>query len=140
MYFWWSTFVEFHIEFHASIHVHVNFLSFDCDIDFMKWKWIFCYLLRLPCFRMNEVNADLTSFQYLTSVQPLLDEEKYSRMEKLAREFEDGIGKKLQRYLVLKSYWATNYVSDWWEDYVYLSGRSPLMINSNFYAVVRCPY
>lgn len=89
---------------------------------------------------MNEVNADLTSFQYLTSVQPLLDEEKYSRMEKLAREFEDGIGKKLQRYLMLKSYWATNYVSDWWEDYVYLSGRSPLMINSNFYAVVRCPY
>lgn len=79
-------------------------------------------------------------FQYLTSVQPLLDKEKYSRMEKLAREFEDGIGKKLQRYLVLKSYWATNYVSDWWEDYVYLSGRSPLMINSNFYAVVRCPY
>lgn len=73
-------------------------------------------------------------------MQPLLDEEKYSRMEKLAREFEDGIGKKLQRYLVLKSYWATNYVSDWWEDYVYLSGRSPLMINSNFYAVVRCPY
>lgn len=89
---------------------------------------------------MNEVHADLTSFQYLTSVQPLLDEEKYSRMEKLAREFEDGIGKKLQRYLMLKSYWATNYVSDWWEDYVYLSGRSPLMINSNFYAVVCCPY
>ena len=76
--------------------------------------------------------------QYLHSVQPLLDEEKYSRMERLAREFESGIGQKLQRYLVVKSWWATNYVSDWWEDYVYLSGRSPLMINSNFYAVVRC--
>ena len=58
-------------------------------------------------------------------------------MERLAREFESGIGQKLQRYLLVKSWWATNYVSDWWEDYVYLSGRSPLMINSNFYAVVR---
>lgn len=56
-------------------------------------------------------------------------------MEKLATEFENGIGKKLQRYLILKSWWSTNYVSDWWEEYVYLRGRSPLMINSNFYGI-----
>ena len=54
-------------------------------------------------------------------------------MEKLAKEFQSGIGKKLQRYLILKSWWATNYVSDWWEEFVYLRGRSPIMINSNFY-------
>lgn len=29
--------------------------------------------------------------------------------------------------------WSSNYVSDWWEEYVYLRGRSPLMVNSNFY-------
>lgn len=56
-------------------------------------------------------------------------------MVKLAQEFESGIGVKLQRYLWLKSWWATNYVSDWWEEYVYLRGRSPLMINSNFYGI-----
>jgi len=27
-------------------------------------------------------------------------------------------------------------VSDWWEEYVYLSGRSPIMINSNYYGLV----
>ena len=27
-------------------------------------------------------------------------------------------------------------VSDWWEEYVYLRSRSPIMINSNFYAMV----
>ena len=27
-------------------------------------------------------------------------------------------------------------VSDWWEDYVYLRGRSPIMVNSNFYGIV----
>lgn len=74
-------------------------------------------------------------FQYLRSVKPLLDEKNYQRMEKLAEEFENGIGVKLQRYLILKSWWSTNYVSDWWEEYVYLRGRSPLMINSNFYGI-----
>ena len=37
------------------------------------------------------------------------------------------------RYLWLKWLWSDNYVSDWWEEYVYLRSRSPLMINSNFY-------
>jgi len=27
-------------------------------------------------------------------------------------------------------------VSDWWEEYVYLSGRSPIMVNSNYYGLV----
>lgn len=40
-----------------------------------------------------------------------MDDEKYERMERLVKEFETGIGPKLQRYLVLKSWWATNYVS-----------------------------
>jgi len=31
--------------------------------------------------------------------------------------------------------WATNYVSDWWEEYVYLRGRFPLVVNSNFYGI-----
>ena len=28
-------------------------------------------------------------------------------------------------------------VSDWWEQYIYLRGRSPLMVNSNYYAMVK---
>lgn len=76
-----------------------------------------------------------TMQRYLRSVRPLLDDENYNRMTELANEFESGIGNKLQRYLKLKSWWATNYVSDWWEEYVYLRGRSPLMVNSNFYGI-----
>ncbi|KOB77410.1 putative carnitine o-acyltransferase, partial [Operophtera brumata] len=53
--------------------------------------------------------------KYLISVRPLLDDANYERVEQLARE------------------WSSNYVSDWWEEYVYLRGRSPLMVNSNFY-------
>lgn len=53
---------------------------------------------------------------------------------------QNGPGRKMQRYLVLKSWWAANYVTDWWESYVYLHGRSSLMINSNYYACVRHYY
>ncbi|XP_039309845.1 carnitine O-palmitoyltransferase 1, muscle isoform isoform X1 [Solenopsis invicta] len=87
-------------------------------------------LPRLPLPTVPE-----TMTRYLKSVRPLLDDENYARMEKLANEFQNGIGVKLQRYLVLKSWWTTNYVSDWWEEYVYLRGRSPLMVNSNFYGI-----
>lgn len=66
-------------------------------------------------------------------MRPLLDDEEYEKVVKLAEDFQNGIGKKLQRYLFLKSWWSSNYVTDWWEQYVYLRGRSPLMVNSNYY-------
>ncbi|GFQ92989.1 carnitine O-palmitoyltransferase 1, liver isoform [Trichonephila clavata] len=56
-------------------------------------------------------DLDKTMDRYLQSVKPLLDEEKHKRMQILAKEFSSGIGKKLQRYLILKSWWTTNYVS-----------------------------
>lgn len=28
-------------------------------------------------------------------------------------------------------------VSDWWEEYIYLRSRNPIMVNSNYYAMVR---
>ena len=91
------------------------------------------YQYSLPKLFVPSIKQTIT--RYLNSVRPLLDDEKYQRMEKLAREFQSGTGTKFNRYLILKSWWSTNYVSDWWEDYVYLSGRSPIMVNSNFYGL-----
>ncbi|XP_069485554.1 carnitine O-palmitoyltransferase 1, muscle isoform [Ambystoma mexicanum] len=73
--------------------------------------------------------------RYLESVRPLLDDEQYNRMEMLAKEFKKDDAPRLQKYLLLKSWWATNYVSDWWEEYIYLRGRGPIMVNSNYYAM-----
>lgn len=44
-------------------------------------------------------------------MRPLLDDKQYNRMETLAKEFQDRTAPRLQKYLVLKSWWATNYVS-----------------------------
>lgn len=85
--------------------------------------------------KLSVPTVEDTMRRYLCSVKPLLSKEDYKRMEGLALEFQNGIAKKLQFNLVLKSWWATNYVSDWWEEFVYLRGRSPIMVNSNFYGV-----
>ncbi|XP_057185199.1 carnitine O-palmitoyltransferase 1, liver isoform isoform X2 [Triplophysa rosa] len=73
--------------------------------------------------------------RYLDSARPLMDDEQYKRMEGLAKDFEKNLGPRLQWYLKLKSWWASNYVSDWWEEYIYLRGHSPIMVNSNYYAM-----
>uniref|UniRef100_H2LR59 Uncharacterized protein n=1 Tax=Oryzias latipes TaxID=8090 RepID=H2LR59_ORYLA len=73
--------------------------------------------------------------RYLESVRPLMNDGEYERMTKLATEFESSLGNRLQWYLKLKALWASNYVSDWWEEYVYLRGRSPIMVNSNYYGM-----
>ncbi|XP_030337878.1 carnitine O-palmitoyltransferase 1, liver isoform isoform X4 [Strigops habroptila] len=73
--------------------------------------------------------------RYLESVRPLMDDEEFRRMEGLAKDFAFNLGPRLQWYLKLKSWWATNYVSDWWEEYVYLRGRGPIMVNSNYFAM-----
>ncbi|KJE95992.1 carnitine O-acyltransferase [Capsaspora owczarzaki ATCC 30864] len=36
---------------------------------------------------------------------------------------------------MLKWLTTSNYVSDWWEKYVYLRGRSSIMVNSNYYVL-----
>jgi len=87
----------------------------------------------LPCLPVPSLEN--TRQMYLRSVRPLLEDDDYLRMEKLSLQFIKGIGRKLQRYLYLKRMWSTNYVSDWWEEYVYLRGRSPIMVNSNFYGI-----
>ncbi|XP_077196698.1 carnitine O-palmitoyltransferase 1, muscle isoform isoform X2 [Paroedura picta] len=87
-------------------------------------------LPKLPVPKVEE-----TIRRYLESVQHLMDPERYQQMEALAREFQKKEAPRLQKYLVLKSWWATNYVSDWWEEYVYLRGRGPIMVNSNYYVM-----
>lgn len=50
--------------------------------------------------------------QYLESVRPLLNDKEFQRMQALAKDFELKVGPRLQWYLKLKSWWATNYVSE----------------------------
>uniref|UniRef100_A0A671MS99 carnitine O-palmitoyltransferase n=1 Tax=Sinocyclocheilus anshuiensis TaxID=1608454 RepID=A0A671MS99_9TELE len=79
--------------------------------------------------------GEVCTFTYLESARLLMSDSEYERMTTLAKEFESSLGNRLQWYLKLKAMWASNYVSDWWEEYVYLRGRGPLMVNSNYYGM-----
>lgn len=94
---------------------------------------LYSYQGSLP--RLPLPSVEETTQRYLRSVRPLLSDSDFGRMEALAAEFQRGIAVKLQRYLRLKAWWSSNYVSDWWEEYVYLRGRCPLVVNSNFYGI-----
>ncbi|KAI1237972.1 hypothetical protein IHE44_0014070 [Lamprotornis superbus] len=94
---------------------------------------LYSFQTSLPRLPVPAVKDTVT--RYLESVRPLMDDEKFKRMEGLAKDFAFNLGPRLQWYLKLKSWWATNYVSDWWEEYIYLRGRGPIMVNSNYFAM-----
>jgi len=78
-----------------------------------------------------------TTDRFLQSVRPLLTQEQFGGMTERAHAFLAAEGPRLQRWLILKSWYplTPNYVSDWWEKYVYLRSRTPIMINSNYYVI-----
>ncbi|XP_019906736.1 carnitine O-palmitoyltransferase 1, liver isoform isoform X2 [Esox lucius] len=94
---------------------------------------LYSYQTSLPCLPVPPIKDTLE--RYLESVRPLLSDPEFQRMTALAAQFEETLGNRLQRYLKLKALWATNYVSDWWEEYIYLRGRGPIMVNSNYYGM-----
>ncbi|OAF70318.1 hypothetical protein A3Q56_01973 [Intoshia linei] len=83
--------------------------------------------------RLPVPSLESTINRYLLSVKHLKSEEDYDEITKLANDFKNGHGRKIQLYLKLKAFVSINYVTDWWEEYVYLSNRDPIMINSNYY-------
>nr|XP_023654255.1 carnitine O-palmitoyltransferase 1, liver isoform-like [Paramormyrops kingsleyae] len=94
---------------------------------------LYSYQASLPHLPVPAVKD--TVRRYLESVRPIMRDEEFDHITLLAAQFLDGLGKRLQWYLKLKALWAGNYVSDWWEEYVYLRSRTPIMVNSNYYGM-----
>eukprot|EP00164_Ancoracysta_twista_P002189 GFYU01002889.1.p1 GENE.GFYU01002889.1~~GFYU01002889.1.p1 ORF type:complete len:783 (-),score=246.37 GFYU01002889.1:209-2557(-) len=76
-----------------------------------------------------------TCDKYILSLEPILSSKELEETKAKALQFQKNEGPKLQRYLWLKWLLTPNYVSDWWLTYVYLKGRSSLLINSNPYTL-----
>ncbi|XP_074980722.1 carnitine O-palmitoyltransferase 1, muscle isoform isoform X2 [Caretta caretta] len=78
---------------------------------------LYSFQTSLPKLPVPSVEA--TIHRYLESVRPLLEDEKYRKMEALAQAFQQHTAPRLQKFLVLKSWWAPNY------DFLYVT-PSPL--------------
>lgn len=111
-----------------------------------KWTLLWCCMVKLvsgyqPSLyscqrslpRMPVPALRDTLKKLMVSLKPICSDEEIQVLKKQSKEFEATVGPKLQKILILKSWLSQNYVSDWWEKYVYLRSRSPLPINSNYY-------
>ncbi|XP_059109419.1 carnitine O-palmitoyltransferase 1, brain isoform [Peromyscus eremicus] len=92
---------------------------------------LFSFQRALP--RQPVPTAQESVRKYLESVRPVLGDDAFDRAAALASDFLRLQAPRLQLYLRLKSWCASNYVSDWWEEFVYLRSRDSLMVNSTYY-------
>jgi carnitine O-palmitoyltransferase 1 len=76
-----------------------------------------------------------TCSKYLKSVKPLLSREEYLETEKAVEKFVKKDGKRLQIILCLRAFRNRNWINEWWLDYIYLKQRTPICVNSNYYAI-----
>ncbi|XP_041647605.1 carnitine O-palmitoyltransferase 2, mitochondrial [Cheilinus undulatus] len=84
-------------------------------------------LPRLPIPKLED-----TIKRYLAAQGPLLDSEQFKTTEKLAQDFQNGVGKQLHEELVAqdKNNKHTSYISGPWFD-MYLSARDSVVLNFN---------
>ncbi|CAI5451446.1 unnamed protein product [Caenorhabditis angaria] len=69
--------------------------------------------------------------QYIESMKYILSEDEYCELEQDAKKFLSEEGKILQRYAWIMHKFKDNYVTSFWEKYIYNAGRYPLLINSS---------
>lgn len=70
-------------------------------------------------------------------MRPVSTDEEYEKLVKLTENFRNGVGRHLQWYLIIKSFFSINYVAEWWEEFAYLRQRSPIMINRLFFFLIK---
>ena len=76
-----------------------------------------------------------TCERYIESVRPVSTPEEFAHIQSLCDSFLENEGPGLQRQLYFRWLTTSNYVSAWWEQFVYLRNRSSLLINSNYYVL-----
>lgn len=80
-----------------------------------------------------------TCEKYLKTIQPLLTEAEFEKSVAAVEEFKMGVGKTLQEQLVKRAAdpKIENWLEEWWESFIYLRGRDPLPVFSNWYGTDR---
>nr|XP_022914216.1 carnitine O-acetyltransferase-like isoform X1 [Onthophagus taurus] len=85
-------------------------------------------LPRLPVPALKQ-----TLDKFLLTAKPHLSDKEFASTTELIKKFSDenGIGAKLQKYLVEKAKSTENWLSEWWLHSAYLDFRYPVIIHSS---------
>lgn len=73
-----------------------------------------------------------TMEKYLRSVRAFASDDEYAHAAAVAIEFESGIGATLQSLLEERAAEQRNWLEAWWEEFIYLRPRWPLLPWSNY--------
>lgn len=84
----------------------------------------------LPDLPLPELNDTLNL--YLDTLRPFLSLNTFKDVEVIVRDFENGIGQKLQEKLQERACNNKNWLEAWWQKYAYLRIRDSLLLSSNF--------
>jgi carnitine O-acetyltransferase len=68
----------------------------------------------------------------LKSVRPLATDEEFEHTESVVRDFEAGVGAKLQAMLEERAADSRNWLEDWWLEFIYLRPRWPIAVWINY--------
>lgn len=98
-----------------------QFTSSSLKGDLFKYQ---SQLPKLPVPSLPETTA-----KYLRSVEPFLSKDQFSETSKRVEEFArpGGVGETLQNRLVEFAKDKDNWLSEWWDDYAYMSYRDPVV-------------
>ncbi|KAF1753923.1 hypothetical protein GCK72_020480 [Caenorhabditis remanei] len=81
-------------------------------------------------------SLDDTVERYLCTMRHVTPEEDYIQLIKISNKFLSSEGRTLQRFAWLLHKFSENYVTPFWEKYIYLAGRYSLAINSSIAHIV----
>lgn len=93
------------------------------------------YAFQDHCPPLPVPRLDDTISRYLASMKELLTEAEFAKLKKNSSHFLATVGPAVQSALEKKWWISRNYVTDWWETYVYLKPRDSIMINSNYFGL-----
>lgn len=85
--------------------------------------------------RLPVPSIEQTCHKYLQSVKPLLTDVEYANTKQVVERFKHNEAPVLHNYLKKRSLEKTNWLADWWFDLAYLTQRTPIAINSNYYCL-----
>lgn len=69
--------------------------------------------------------------KYIKTVEPHLAPKELERTKSIIKDFENGIGRKLQELLILKAKDTENWLAEWWLNVAYLEYRDPVVVYSS---------
>ncbi|XP_075992214.1 carnitine O-acetyltransferase-like isoform X2 [Anticarsia gemmatalis] len=103
----------------TSMQVSCNYASAKSNVNVQN-------LPRLPVPKLKDTLA-----KYLLTVRPFLNDDEYAKTTTLVKDFEQGLGKKLQGLLEKRAEQHVNWLEDWWLNTAYLEYRDPVVVYSS---------